>query len=49
MCIQRHIVSIGFEQDNFTLSFLGYVDSVPEDDEEKKRLVFSSPGILELT
>ncbi|CAO3671451.1 unnamed protein product [Rhizopus stolonifer] len=43
----KHIVSIGFEQDNFTLSFLGYVDSVPEDDEEKKRLVFSSPGILD--
>ncbi|CEP18882.1 hypothetical protein [Parasitella parasitica] len=33
----------------FTLYFLAYVDSIPEDEEEKKKLAFSIPGVLELT
>ncbi|KAI9313344.1 lactoylglutathione lyase [Dichotomocladium elegans] len=33
----------------FTLYFLAYVDKVPESDEEKRKLAFSIPGVLELT
>ncbi|CDS06682.1 hypothetical protein LRAMOSA09209 [Lichtheimia ramosa] len=37
------------EGGKFTLYFLAYVDKVPESEEEKKKLVFSIPGVLELT
>ncbi|CAM0141191.1 Lactoylglutathione lyase [Umbelopsis sp. WA50703] len=37
------------EAGNFTLYFLAYVDKVPESEEEKKKLAFSIPGVLELT
>ncbi|ORY92071.1 lactoylglutathione lyase [Syncephalastrum racemosum] len=37
------------ESGKFTLYFLAYVDSVPESEEEKRRLCFSMPGVLELT
>ncbi|KAI8147146.1 lactoylglutathione lyase [Fennellomyces sp. T-0311] len=33
----------------FTLYFLAYVDEVPESEEEKKKLAFGMPGVLELT
>ncbi|CAO3640664.1 unnamed protein product [Mucor hiemalis] len=38
-----------FPESKFTLYFLAYVDSVPEDEAEKKKLAFSIPGVLELT
>ncbi|KAG2237938.1 hypothetical protein INT48_002499 [Thamnidium elegans] len=38
-----------FPQSKFTLYFLAYVDSVPESEEEKRKLAFSIPGVLELT
>ncbi|CAO3692792.1 unnamed protein product [Rhizopus stolonifer] len=43
------ITSSDFEEAKFTLYFLAYVDSLPETDEEKKKLAFSMPGVLELT
>jgi lactoylglutathione lyase len=33
----------------FTLYFLAYIDSLPESDEERRKLAFSTPGVLELT
>lgn len=37
------------ENGKFSLYFFAYVDSVPSSDEEKKKLAFSRPGVLELT
>lgn len=37
------------EGGKFTLYFLAYVDKLPESEEEKKKLCFSIPGVLELT
>ncbi|KAG1218912.1 hypothetical protein G6F68_021494 [Rhizopus microsporus] len=43
------ITSADYEQSKFTLYFLAFIDSVPESEEEKKKLAFSIPGVLELT
>ncbi|CEI95466.1 Putative Lactoylglutathione lyase [Rhizopus microsporus] len=43
------ITKLDFEESKFSLYFLAYVDSVPESEEERKKLVFSIPGVLELT
>ncbi|KAI8061666.1 lactoylglutathione lyase [Gongronella butleri] len=43
------ITTMDNEGGKFTLYFLAYTDSVPETEEEKKKFVFSRPGILELT
>lgn len=45
----RLITTSDNEGGKFTLYFLAYVDKVPESEEEKKKLVFSIPGVLELT
>ncbi|KAI8376084.1 lactoylglutathione lyase [Radiomyces spectabilis] len=37
------------EEAKFTLYFLAYVDQIPENEEEKKKMCFSMPGVLELT
>ncbi|KAI9482974.1 MAG: lactoylglutathione lyase [Benjaminiella poitrasii] len=38
-----------FPENKFTLYFLAYLDSIPEDEAEKKKLAFSISGVLELT
>ncbi|KAI9013773.1 lactoylglutathione lyase [Phycomyces nitens] len=43
------ITKSDIEAGKFTLYFLAYVDKVPESEEEKRRLCFSIPGVLELT
>ncbi|GAN05198.1 lactoylglutathione lyase [Mucor ambiguus] len=43
------INKLEFPSGKFTLYFLAYIDSVPEDEEEKKKLAFGMPGVLELT
>ncbi|CAO3617910.1 unnamed protein product [Cunninghamella echinulata] len=43
------ITKMDNEGGKFTLYFLAYADSIPETEEEKKKFVFSRPGILELT
>ncbi|KAG2197736.1 hypothetical protein INT47_010672 [Mucor saturninus] len=43
------ITKSDFPSSKFTLYFLAYVDSVPETEEEKRKLAFSIPGVLELT
>ncbi|KAI9278283.1 lactoylglutathione lyase [Phascolomyces articulosus] len=43
------ITKSDFPAGKFTLYFLAYVDQVPESEEEKKKLCFSIPGVLELT
>lgn len=45
----RLITKNDVESGKFTLYFLAYVDSVPESEEEKRKLCFSMPGVLELT
>ncbi|OZJ06275.1 hypothetical protein BZG36_00775 [Bifiguratus adelaidae] len=43
------ITKVDNEKGKFTLYFLGYFDSLPSTEEEKRKLAFSSPGMLELT
>ncbi|KAI8377083.1 lactoylglutathione lyase [Choanephora cucurbitarum] len=43
------ITKSDFPNAKFTLYFLAFVDKVPESEEEKKKLAFSIPGVLELT
>jgi lactoylglutathione lyase len=45
----RLITKHDFAENKFTLYFLAYVDSIPEDEAEKKKLAFSLSGVLELT
>ncbi|KAI8098515.1 lactoylglutathione lyase [Halteromyces radiatus] len=45
----KQINRMDMESGKFTLYFLAYVDSVPESQEEKKKLAFTTPGVLELT
>ncbi|KAF7728332.1 Lactoylglutathione lyase [Apophysomyces ossiformis] len=45
----KYIHKFDNEGGKFTLYFLAYVDSVPESEEEKKKLAFGMPGVLELT
>jgi lactoylglutathione lyase len=45
----RLITKSDFPGAKFTLYFLAYVDTIPESDEEKRKLAFSIPGVLELT
>ncbi|KAI8640134.1 lactoylglutathione lyase [Parasitella parasitica] len=43
------ITKSDFSSGEFTLYFLAYVDSIPESEDEKRKLAFSIPGVLELT
>ncbi|KAI8890622.1 lactoylglutathione lyase [Backusella circina FSU 941] len=43
------ITKSDFPNAKFTLYFLAYVDTIPESDDEKRKLAFSIPGVLELT
>lgn len=45
----RLITKADYPSGKFTLYFLAYVDSIPEDEDEKKKLAFGMPGVLELT
>ncbi|KAG0175377.1 Lactoylglutathione lyase [Apophysomyces sp. BC1034] len=45
----KNINKLENEGGKFTLYFLAYVDSVPESQEEKEKLAFGMPGVLELT
>ncbi|KAI9245580.1 lactoylglutathione lyase [Sporodiniella umbellata] len=45
----KHIFTYYYEPEKTNLYFLAFIDNVPEDEEEIKKLIFSSSGILELT
>ncbi|ORZ25440.1 lactoylglutathione lyase [Absidia repens] len=45
----KNIYKEDFESGKFTVYFFVYTDNVPETEKERKRMVFTSSGVLELT
>ncbi|KAI9275322.1 hypothetical protein BY458DRAFT_585924 [Sporodiniella umbellata] len=44
----KYITSLPLESRNMTLYFVSHVDEIPKNEEEKKFLVFNTPGVVEL-